>query len=342
MHSKRKDNNGISGRVARTSALGRREFLKRSACVGTALALGSHVPKMSAAASADGLAMRTLGRTGVKVSVLGLGTAPVGEGPVGVEEGIKIFSEAIDRGVNYIDTARIYGNAEEILGRIVPKRRDKLFLVTKVWTANGQKAESMLSESLRKLKTDYVDLVHIHNVGGKNLDEVLGKGGVMEYLLREKEAGKIRFIGATSHCRPGRVASVIETGHIDVAMTVINYADKFTYDFHGKILPAAKKHNTALAAMKVYVGIKGGFRNHRRGFVGCVTEQSRMPHAMAYALDLEQISVAVVGPYTVEQSIQNVEFAKKYKPLSPDQRAALLESGRQMAPELGTRYGPLT
>ena len=178
MHSKRKDNNRISGRVARTSALGRREFLKRSACVGT----------MSAAASADGLAMRTLGRTGVKVSVLGLGTAPVGEGPVGVEEGIKIFSEAIDRGVNYIDTARIYGNAEEILGRIVPKRRDKLFLVTKVWTANGQKAESMLSESLRKLKTDYVDLVHIHNVGGKNLDEVLGKGGVMEYLLREKEA----------------------------------------------------------------------------------------------------------------------------------------------------------
>jgi len=342
MHSKRQDNNQMPAHGARPSALGRREFLRKSACVGTALALGSHVTNVSAAAYTDGLPMRILGRTGVRVSALGLGTAPVGEGPVGVQEGIKIFSEAIDRGVNYIDTARIYGNAEEILGHIIPKRRDKLFLVTKVWTANGQKAESMLAESLRQLKTDYVDLVHIHNVGGKNLDEVLGKGGVLEYLLKEKEAGKIRFIGATSHARPARVASIIETGQIDVAMTVINYADKFTYDFHGKILPAAKKHNTALAAMKVYVGIKGGFRNHRKGYVGCVTEQSRMPHAMAYALDLEQISVAVVGPYTVEQSIQNVEFAKKYKPLSPAQRAALLESGKRMAPELGTRYGPLT
>jgi predicted aldo/keto reductase-like oxidoreductase len=261
---------------------------------------------------------------------------------VGVQEGVKIFSEAIDRGVNYIDTARIYGNAEEILGHIVPKQRDKLFLVTKVWTDNGQRAESMLSESFRQLKTDYIDLVHIHNVGGKDVDKVLARDGVLEYLLKQKEAGKIRFIGVTSHCRPGRVARVIETGQIDVAMTVINYADRFTYGFHGKILSAAKKHNVALAAMKVYVGIKGGFRNHRKGYVGCVTEQSRMPQAIAYALDLEGVQVAVVGPYTVEQSIQNVDFAKQYKPLSSEQRAVLLERGKRIAAELGTRYGPLT
>ncbi|MBN1805160.1 MAG: aldo/keto reductase [Sedimentisphaerales bacterium] len=320
---------------------GRREFLRKSAYIGTALAFGPSIYVTSMASSEDALPMRVLGRTGVKVTILGLGTAPVGEGPVGVQEGIKIFSEAIDRGVNYIDTARIYGNAEEILGHIVPKRRDKLFLVTKVWTDDGQKAESLLSESLRQLKTDYVDLVHIHNVGGKDIDKVLAKDGVLEYLRKEKERGKIRFIGVTSHCRPGRVAHMLETGQIDVAMTVINYADKFTYGFHEKILPAAKKHNVALSAMKVYVGIKGGFPNHRRGYVGCVTEQGRMPDAIAYVLDLEGINVAVVGPYTVEQSIQNVDFAKRYKPLSSEQRARLQESGRQMATELGTRYGPL-
>ena len=93
--------------------------------------------------------------------------------------------------------------------------------------------------------------------------------------------------------------------------------------------------------MKVYVGIKGGFRNHRKGYVGCVTPQERMRQAMSYALDLEQIKVAVVGPYTVEQAIQNVEFAKQHQSLTPQQRTALLETGRQMAPNLGPRYGPL-
>ena len=339
MNRQNKDTTG-SHKTA-SMKLGRREFLKKSTYLGTALALGPSIHVTAIASSEDELPMRVLGRTGVKVTVLGLGTAPVGEGPVGVQEGIKIFSEAIDRGVNYIDTARIYGNAEEILGNIIPKRRDKLFLVTKVWTDNGRRAESLFSESLRQLKTDYVDLVHIHNVGGKDLDKVLAKDGVLEYLLKEKDAGKIRFIGVTSHCRPGRVARMLETGQIDVAMTVINYADKYTYGFHEKILPAAKKHNVALAAMKVYVGIKGGFRNHSKGYVGCVTEQNRMPEAIAYVLDLEGINVAVVGPYTVEQSIQNVGFAKQYKPLSSEQRTALLESGKQIALRLGTRYGPL-
>ncbi|NIO01868.1 MAG: hypothetical protein GTO42_06945, partial [Candidatus Latescibacteria bacterium] len=88
-------------------------------------------------------------------------------------------------------------------------------------------------------------------------------------------------------------------------------------------------------AMKVYAGIKGGFRNHRSAHIGCATEPERLPHAMAYALDLEGVSVAVVGPYTVEQSIQNVQFARKYKPLSQEQRASLMDYGKNLAESLG-------
>jgi hypothetical protein len=103
------------------------------------------LPNLTTAAekskSEDTLARRVLGRTKEKVTILGLGTAPVGEGPVDVEEGIKIFGAAIDRGVNYIDTARIYGNAEEILGHLIPKSRDKLFVVTKVSTDSADRAE---------------------------------------------------------------------------------------------------------------------------------------------------------------------------------------------------------
>ena len=316
----------------------RREFLKRAGCAGAGMAL-SLMQQPLRAQGYDELPKRILGRTKEKVTILGLGTAPVGEGPVGVEEGIKIFSEVIDRGINYIDTARIYGNAEEILGHIIPKRRDKLFLVTKVSTDNAARAERSLNESLSRLKTDYIDLVHIHSIGGKNLDRVLGKDGVLEFLLKQKETGKIRFIGISGHNRPANFVRMMQTDQIDVLMGVMNHADRNIYDFEGKVLPEAIKRNVGCAAMKVYAGIKGGFRNHRSGYVGCATEPARLPHAMAYALDLEGVSVAVVGPYTVEQAVQNVQFAREYKPLTQTQRASLLEYGENLAKSLGPRYG---
>jgi predicted aldo/keto reductase-like oxidoreductase len=316
--------------------IGRREFLRKAGCASLAIAAMQHPLR---AQTENDLPKRVLGRTKEKVTILGLGTAPVGEGPVGVEEGIKIFSEVIDRGINYVDTARIYGNAEEILGHIIPKRRDKLFLVTKVSTDNGARAERSLNESLRRLKTDHIDLVHIHSIGTKNLDRVLASDGVLEFLLKQKETGKIRFIGISGHNRPANFVRMIQTDQIDVLMCVMNHADRNIYDFESKVLPEARKHNVGCAAMKVYAGIKGGFPNHRSGFVGCATEPERLSQAMAYALDLESVSTAVVGPYTVEQAIQNVQFARKYKPLSLEQRASLMEYGKNLAKSLGPRYG---
>jgi len=262
------------------------------------------------------LPKRVLGRTKEKVTILGLGTAPVGEGPIGVEEGIRIFGEVIDRGVTYVDTARIYGNAEEILGHLIPKRRDKLFVATKVSTHTAAEAERSLSESLRRLKTDHADLVHIHSIGSKKIDRVLAKNGVLNYLLKQKETGKVRFIGISGHNRPANFVRMLKTDQIDVIMCVMNYADRNIYDFESKALPEARKRNVGCAAMKVYAGIKGGFRNHRSGYVGCATEPAYLPQALGYALDLGGVSVAVVGPYTVEQAIQNVKFAQKYAPLS--------------------------
>jgi len=134
---------------------------------------------------------------------------------------------------------------------------------------------------------------------------------------------------------------LIETDQIDVVMTILNYADRNVYDFESQVLPAARKRNLGVVAMKAYVGIKGGFPNHRRGHVGCVTEPELLSQAMAYALDLPGVSAAVVGPYTVEQAVQNAEFARQYKPLTDQQRENLLALGRKLAPGLGPRYGPV-
>jgi predicted aldo/keto reductase-like oxidoreductase len=107
------------------------------------------------------------------------------------------------------------------------------------------------------------------------------------------------------------------------------------------VLPECRKRNVGVVAMKVYAGIKGGFPNHSKGWVGCNTPPELLPKAMAYALDLEGVSVANVGPFTMEQAIQNVEFARQYKPLTPAERDELLAYGKQLAPTLGPRYGPI-
>jgi uncharacterized protein len=306
---------------------------------GTALAA---LPRLSAAApTTDGLPTRVLGRTKARVTMLGLGTAPIGEARIDRVEAEKIFGEVMDRGVNYIDTARGYGHAEEVLGNLVPSRRDKLFLVTKVWVETAADAEKSLTESLRRLKVDHVDLVHIHHVGGKDIDRVLAKDGVLEYLVKQKQAGKLRFIGISGHARPPRFLRMIETGQIDVMMAVMNYADRNTYGFETKVLPECRRLNMGVAAMKVYAGIKGGFPNHSKGYVGCNTPPERLPKALAYALDLDGVCTAVVGPFTLEQAMRNIEIAKQYKPLSEQEREEVLAWGRELAPTLGPRYGPV-
>ncbi len=318
--------------------LDRRDFLRRTTA-GAGLLMAGHAA--AADLLAEPLPTRTLGRTGANVTILGLGTAPIGEGPVDADEAARIFGAVLDRGVNLVDTARIYGNAEEALGHLIPARRERLFLATKVSTDNAEAAERSLAESFRLMKTDYVDLVHIHSAGSRNIDRALDDDGVLSYLVRQKKAGRIRFIGISGHNRPGNFLRLLETGQIDVVMPVMNYADRNIYGFEEKVLPECRRQNVGILAMKVYVGIKGGFPNHRRGHVGCVTEPERLPQALAYALDLEGVAAAVVGPYTMEQALANVEIARGYKPLTDRQRDELLAYGRELAPELGPRYGPV-
>jgi len=315
----------------------RRDVLTRAAWAGLGVTI---LPRLVRSQSADLLPTRILGKTGAKVTHLGLGTAPVGETRLPVADGARIFAETLDRGVNYVDTARVYGLAEEMLGEVLPKRRDRIFVATKVSADTAEGAQKHFEESLRLMKIDRVDLLHIHNVGSRNVDKVLGPGGALEYVLKQKEAGKTRFVGITGHSKASNFQRILESGKIDVVQCVMNYADRNTYNFEENVLPHARKAGCGVVAMKVYVGIKGGFRNHRNASVGCVAEPERMPKALAYALDLEGVSLAVVGPFSVEQTAQNVGFARAYRPLTPEEREALLARGKEIAPGLGARYGP--
>jgi aryl-alcohol dehydrogenase-like predicted oxidoreductase len=170
----------------------------------------------SALRAANRLPRRALGKTGAQVSLLGLGSARLGDAALTQADAYRTAGAALDSGIGYIDTAPIYGSAEERLGRALKGHRDRVFLVTKVETTSKQDAAWQIENSLRKLQTDHLDAVHIHNVGRTDrfpsLEVLLGADGAMAALRDAKKKGLIRHIGLTCHLRPARAIPVIETG----------------------------------------------------------------------------------------------------------------------------------
>ncbi len=189
---------------------------------------------------------------------LGLGAQYLGD--PGVEQSTvdRVVAEAIDNGVNYIDTAPPYHQSEERLGRALKGRRDKVFLVSKVETMTRGDASYQIEDSLRKLQTDYLDCVHFHNISRDDrfpdLRQVLSPSGALGALLDAKKKGLIKHIGCTSHLRPARALPAIETGNIELFMCVLNYVERHIYGYEEKVLPEARKRNIGVIAMKVLGG----------------------------------------------------------------------------------------
>lgn len=344
--SERRD--GLLGNDA--PPLSRRHVLAGAAAFGMALGgvraearAGAEGETKSSPGDGDGLGTiprRRLGKTGAEVSILGLGTATMGENPSTVEECASVFSEAIDRGINYIDTARIYGNAEEALGKILRTARDKVFLVTKCMTDTAEDAQKSFEESLRLLGVEAVDVLHLHSTGDRNLEVALGEGGAWQYLQRMKKEGKTRFIGITGHNRPANFLRVLDTGAVDVMMVAMNFVDRHIYGFEEKVLPKARELGVGVMAMKTFGGLRGGFRFTRR-----VTPSQMDPifyqNAVRYSLGLEGVTGIVIGVKKAEELRQNIRFVLNAVPLSDDERDSMGKHGERIAAEWGPRLGPV-
>src|SRR3954470_5208131 len=149
---------------------------------------------------------RPLGRTGAKVSALGLGGHHLGDLKT-VDEAIRLVHEAVEAGITFFDNCWEYwnGRAEDWLGRGLKGRRDKVFLMTKVCTHGRGKdlAMQQLEESLKRLRTDHLDLWQVHEcVYDNDPERHFAKGGVIEALDEAKKAGKVRYVGFTGHKHP--------------------------------------------------------------------------------------------------------------------------------------------
>lgn len=299
-------------------------------------------PASEAGASTTTLPTRTLGRTKVPVSLLGLGMAPLGSGKTSPAQAEAVVRAALDQGITYIDVSPDYGDAEDKLKPIFAsaKTREGVFLVTKVNPAEptAEGVQRQIERSLKRMGVERVDAVHIHNLGDWDMAALVAPGGALAGLKEARKRGLVRFLGTSGHMRPARFVTALETGDIDLTMNALNFADRHTYDFEGLVLPAARKHGTAVVAMKVLGGAQGWrYDGQTPGTLASYHER-----AIRYSLGLPGVRVAVVGLSTVEEVAQAVHVARAYRPLSAAERSALLAEGKKLAAARGLYYGPVT
>jgi aryl-alcohol dehydrogenase-like predicted oxidoreductase len=331
--------------------MNRRQFLADlGSCVGAGALMAPTLAAPltpEAATNAAGIPLRTLGRTKAQVTTVGLGTACIGHSMPGAATGVPVYRAAMEAGINLIDTARGYDDAEGYLGELMGEWRDKIFLTTKAMPGGdtpAQAARAMqrdFEQSLRLLKTDHVDLLYIHNVGNFPPENILGPGGALDFARQMKDTGKTRFIGITGHCRVPRFADILKTGEIDALMVVLNFVDYHTYRFEEQVLPEARRQGCGIIAMKVFGGHGRGFAGYRhRGPARMPAEH--LENALRYSLGIEGVASAVLGAYTIEEVRQNVAWAKRGAALAPDERVALREQGQKLMAAWGSRFGPAT
>lgn len=285
------------------------------------------------------LPRRTLGKTGVRVPILGFGTASLGIRR-NIPNAVELLNEAIDLGVNYMDTAPShtgYGRAQAQLGHVLKNRRKDVFLVTKTHEAKGDDALRLLQTNLKELQTGYADLVYVHSLGDLDVEAVTAKNGILPALVKAKRDGLCRFIGISGHHRPGKFLKVLADWDIDVMMCATNFADRHTYDFEGRVFPVAARKNVGLVAMKVF----GGADWRSQAMSNRMMPEEYLRQAFRYALSLPRVATAVVGMASREELLQNLAWAKAFQPLSETERAALVEPGRRIASRWGAHFGPV-
>ena len=285
---------------------------------------------------------RVLGRTNVRLTTMTLGTAPCGLSPkIPPPEIAEIVNYALDLGITSIDTAPAYKQSEEGIGMALGPRRKEIFLATKVLADTLDEAEKSLTKSFELLKTDWFDLVYYHSAGDHDVEKAVQPDGVFSWLVKQKQAGKFRFLGISGHNRPGHFIPLLETGEVDVLLTLANFVDRHTYGFEDKVFPVARKHNTGIVAMKVFGGASrkaGSYPNPK-----CPPELDLeyLELAVRYALSTPGVATADLGAHNKEQVRMNADMVRNFKPLSPDEQAMLADLGKKLAQQWGPHLGPV-
>lgn len=260
----------------------RRTFIKVAAA-GAAMAAATG----NAAEPAPVPASRTLGRTGMKLNVIGIGALKTTDP--------AIFQAAFDRGVNYVDTARVYmeGRSEKIVGEALKGYRDKIYLATKTFPGSKDQMQTAIQESFDNLKVEYVDLLQLHHIEAK--DGVYNKDS-REVFAEVKKQGRARFLGVSTHKNEAEVINaVVDDPEKFYDMVLVSYNFKSKPEVKQAIARAAQA-GIGIVAMKTQAG---GYNSKEFGDI--------KPHqaALRWVLDDKNVTAAIPGMVNLTHVIEN-------------------------------------
>ncbi|EQB63234.1 MAG: Aldo/keto reductase [candidate division Zixibacteria bacterium RBG-1] len=293
-----------------SNSINRRDFLKLSVSSLAALGMSGYLldTKETVSQVTKKLAFptRPLGKTGHNATIFALG----GQGTLQMDDewdtSIKIINKALDLGVNYLDSAVLYGPSQDYLGEVMKTRRKEVFLATKTHDRTRDGSLRLLDDSLKRLNTDHLDLWQLHNIRlTSQLDQIFGKGGAIEALEKARAEKMVRFFGITGHFDPFVLAEGIRRYPFDTILMALNAADRHHLSFIENLLPKAVEKKMGIIGMKVpaegNIFRKNGVRN--------------MEEAMGYVLTLP-VSTIIVGCRKIEEVEENVKIAMNFKPFS--------------------------
>jgi predicted aldo/keto reductase-like oxidoreductase len=305
----------------------RRQFLELSAAATAAVAAAGSGGFAWAAEVRQGIPYRTLGRTGEKVSLVGVGGSHIGM-QKDEKESVQIIRAALDRGINFLDNSWDYndGKSEERMGKALRDGyRQKAFLMTKIDGRTQGSAAKQLDESLKRLQTDHVDLLQFHEIiRMEDPDRIFARGGALEAVLAAKKAGKVRYIGFTGHKDPKIHLHMIQTAdahqfHFDTVQMPLNVMDAHFKSFETEVLPVALKHQIAVLGMKPM------------GDHFILDSKAVTPvECLHYAMNLP-VSVVITGIDSLPILDQAVNAAKSFQPISGTAVSALLAKTQAIA-----------
>ncbi len=306
----------------------RRDFLKAAGSTAGAAATSRLARAGGYAADMHAVPQRTLGRTGERVSCIGLGGFHIGKASIPEPDSIQLIRQAIDRGITFLDNCWDYNNgvSEIRMGKaLADGYRNKVFLMTKIDGRTKASAAQQIDESLRRLATDHVDLMQFHEVIRlEDPDRIFSEGGAMEAMLEAKKAGKVRFIGFTGHKDPYVHLRMLEQArqrnfHFDTVQMPINVMDAHFRSFTREVLPVLTREGIAPLGMKCF-GDDFVLKSNTVKPMEC----------LHYCLNLP-IAVQITGIDNPQVLDQAIEAATSFKPMSEAEVAGILDRTRAAA-----------
>ena len=276
---------------------------------------------------------RAYAATGEELSIIGFGGIIVKAETQSVAN--RLVAEAIDEGVNYFDVAPQYGDAQERLGPALVGKRDGVFLACKTLERTKAGALAQLHDSLRKLETDRFDLYQLHAMTTEaDFEAATGPGGALEALVEAREQGLVRYLGFSAHSAEVAI-KLLETFPFDSVLFPISWVTYFNAGFGPQVIAKAQEKGAARLALKAMAMTRresGPRATYPKAWYHPIPESNEELAELALRFTLSQPVTAAIPPGDAGLFRLAIKYAKRFRPITPDEEAALRTKAKELEP----------